>query len=619
MAGQHLDAAAFSQQGYTRTTSGRTTYIPDGLQSSLNPPVTSPHIAQHRRSSDQTAIEPAYREEDFDDKSDLEKDAELVRSNSGSTVATQENTTAPISRPISTHGAPLHPTLSHFSRLSRTVSSISRSRSLDPPNPALAGDIEKQQSRKGGFDDEDPNLVVWDGEDDPENPHNWTRGKKWRVTIVLGIMTFCITFASSVFSTATVVTAEQFGVSTEVMTLGTSLFVLGFAIGPPIWGPMSELFGRKYPLFLGFFIFAIFQIPVAVAQNLQTIMLCRFFGGVFGSAPLGIVGGTLTDFWGALDRGVAMTIFAGATFVGPVAGPIAGGFIVQSSLGWRWTEYLTAIMAFAFGLIGWIFVPETYGPILLSQRAKKIRFRTQNWAIHAKADEQQIDLKNIAEKYLLRPFAMLVREPILILVTLYMSLIYGILYLFFEAYPIAFQEQRGWNSGVGALPFLGITIGVLLGGAIIVFTTKTRFRRKLEKHGHVVPEERLIPMIIGGFLFPAGMFWFAWTSSPNITWVPQVLAGIPIGAGVLMIFLQGLNYIIDCYLMYANSAIAANTFVRSFVGAGFPLFATAMFHTLGVDWAASLLGFLTAALFPVPILFFFYGAKIRKMSRYSPT
>jgi len=486
-----------------------------------------------------------------------------------------------------------------------------------------AVDIEKQSSQQAQKENQeqekDPNLIDWDGPDDPENPQNFSRGYKWFITIVLGFVTFCITFASSVFSTATRATAEHFGVSNEVMVLGTSLFVLGFAVGPPIWGPLSELYGRKYPLFFGFFVFAIFQIPVAVAQNLQTVMLCRFFGGVFGSAPLGIVGGQLTDFWGPLDRGVAITTFAGATFIGPVAGPIVGGFIVQSHLGWRWTEYITAIMGFSFGIIGFLCVPETFAPILLSRRAAKIRFATKNWAIHAKIDEQQIDFKSIAEKYLLRPFAMLLKEPILDLVTLYMAIIYGCLYLFFEAYPIAFQEQRGWNSGVGALPFISITIGVVLGGSIIIYTTKTRFTRKFEKHGHVVPEERLIPMIIGGFLFPAGMFWFAWTSSPNITWVPQVIAGIPIGAGVLMIFLQGLNYIIDVYLMYANSAIAANTLIRSTFGAGFPLFATAMYHTLGVNWATSLLGFITAALFPVPILFYFYGARIRKMSKYSPT
>lgn len=447
---------------------------------------------------------------------------------------------------------------------------------------------------------------------------NWPKAKKWRVTLIMGSMTWVITFASSVFSTATVVTAEQYGVSIEVMILGVSLFVLGFAFGPVLWGPLSEVYGRKYPLFFGYFVMAIFQIAVAVAQNLHTIMICRFFGGFFGSAPLAIVGGAFVDFWEAVDRGVAVTIFAGATFIGPIAGPIVGGFIVDSSLGWRWTEYITAIMAFFFGFLAILFVPETYHPVLLQRRAKKLRYETNNWAIHSKHDEQHINIKAIASKVLVKPFVMMAKEPILVLVTIYMALVYGILYLFFEAFPIAFQQKRHWNEGVGALPFISIGIGVLLGGLYIIYTTKTRFKRKMEHHGRVIPEERLPPMIVGGFVFPAGLFWFAWTSSPNITWVPQVLSGIPIGAGILLIFLQGFNYIIDVYLMHAASAIAANTFVRSAVGAGFPLFATYMFDNLGVDWATSLLGFVCAALCPVPILFYIYGAKIRSLSKFAP-
>ncbi len=221
-------------------------------------------------------------------------------------------------------------------------------------------------------------------------------------------------------------------------------------------------------------------------------MICRFLGGVFGCAPLAIVGGALADFWGPVERGLAICLFSGATFIGPVAGPIVGGIITKSYLGWRWTAWITLIMAALFGVLGLIFCPESYAPVLLQRRAAKIRYETKNWAIHAKADERQIDLREIFEKYLLRPFIMLAQEPILILITLYMAFIYGILLLFFEAYPISFQESRGWNAGVGALPFLSITIGVVLGGSMIVYTTNTRFKRKMEQNGgHVVPEERL--------------------------------------------------------------------------------------------------------------------------------
>ena len=390
-------------------------------------------------------------------------------------------------------------------------------------------------------------------------------------------------------------------------------------MGPIIWGPLSELYGRKIPLFFGFIVFAIFQIPVAVAQNIQTIMLARFFVGVFGSAPLAIIGGTIADFWGPVERGFALGLFAGATFIGPVAGPIVGGFITQSYLGWRWTAWITLIMASFFGVLACLICSESYAPVLLQRKAAKIRFETKNWAIHAPADENKVTMKEIVNKYLFRPFLMMALEPILVLITIYMAIIYGILYLFFEAYPIAFQEVRGWNDGVGALPFLGITIGVIVGVAIILYTSNTRFKQTMEANGgKPVPEERLVPMIIGAFLLPIGLFWFAWTSDPHISWVPQVIAGIPTGAGVLLIFLQGLSYIIDVYLMHANSAIAANTLVRSLAGGGFPLFATAMYHNLGVAWATSLLGFLTVAFLPVPILFYVYGKKLRGLSRYSP-
>ncbi|KAF2723957.1 MFS general substrate transporter [Polychaeton citri CBS 116435] len=489
--------------------------------------------------------------------------------------------------------------------------------SSSQPDVEKRGYAQLEHSNPG--QGKDINLVDWDGSDDPDNPMNWPTSRKWAITLSLGMMTFSVTFASSVFSAATVPTAIQFGVSQEVMVLATSLFVLGFAWGPICWGPLSELYGRKVPLFGGYFCFFIFAIPVAVAENLQTIMVCRFFGGLFASAPLAIIGGTLADFFDPIDRGVAIAVFSSATFIGPAMGPVMGGFITMSHLGWRWTQWIELIMAVLFWTIGLFIYPESYAPVILQRRAKKLRYQTRNWAIHAAADEKEVDLREITEKYLLRPFIMLFLEPILVLITVYMALIYGILYLFFEVYPISFQEERGWNMGVGALPFISILVGVLCGALFISIMTRTRFQRKTKQAGTIIPEERLIPMIVGGALLPAGLFWFAWTSSPHITPWPQIIAGAPIGMGIMMIFMQGLNYIIDVYKTNANSGIAANTFARSWVGAGFPLFATGMYHNLGIPWATSLLGFLTAALFPVPIIFYIYGARIRKLSRYSPS
>ncbi|KAJ5654897.1 MFS multidrug transporter [Penicillium lividum] len=463
--------------------------------------------------------------------------------------------------------------------------------------------------------DEDPNVIEFDGPYDKGNPMNWNRSYKWLLTLTLGLVVFVVTFSSSVFSSVIQSTALEFNVSTEVTTLGTSLFVLGYCFGPIAFGPLSEVYGRRIPLFLGLFVMSTFEIGVAVAQNLYTILLCRFFAGFFGSAPLAVVGGTLADFWNQVDRGVALCFFAGATFVGPVAGPIVGEFVAKSYLGWRWTQYIIVITGFSFFVIGLLIMPETYAPVILQKRAKAIRFDTRNWAVRAKADERQINMRSIVEVYCKRPFAMLFSEPILLLVTLYMALIYGILYLFFTAYPISFEEKRGWATGVGALPFIAITVGVVMGSSIIVYLTKTRLAVNFKKNGKILPEERLPAMIIGGVMLPIGLFWWAWTSDPSINPWPQIIAGVPTGAGILMIFLQGMSYIIDVYESNANSALAANTFVRSWLGAGFPLFASAMYHNLGVNWATTLLAFLTLAMIPVPVLFYYYGSRIRQMSK----
>nr|POE65929.1 putative transporter c36.03c [Quercus suber] len=459
------------------------------------------------------------------------------------------------------------------------------------------------------------------------------------------------------FSTGTQASAREFGVSPEVMVLGTSLIVLGMAFGPIIFGPLSELYGRKRPLFIGFVVFTICQIPVAVAPNVATIFIFRFLQGVFGAAPLTIVGGALVDLWAPVDRGVAVSVFSCFTFAGPTFGPLLGGFVCDNpKYGWRWTAWITLIMSLLFGAIAWLAYPESFGPVLLQARARKLRFQTKNWAIHAPADEVEIDMAVILKKYLAKPFAMLVLEPILLLITIYISFIYGILCmsilatmsqprrlansisdLFFETYPISFYGERGWSLGKSGLPFIAIIFGVILGGFVNVAFIKTRYTRILREKGRVPPEERLLPMMVGSVALPVGLFLFAWTSDPSFNPALQILAGVPAGMGIVLIFLQGFNYIIDVYMMFANSAIAANTFVRSAVGAAFPMLgepeslllaniflcadwsaATFMYGDLGVKWATTLLGFIAVALMPVPVLFFIYGPRIRKMSRFAP-
>ena len=271
---------------------------------------------------------------------------------------------------------------------------------------------------------------------------------------------------------------------------------------------MSELWGRKVPLFAGFIIFAIFQIPVAVAQNIETIMVCRFLQGFFGSSPPAVVGGALADFWDARERGFAMPSFAGALFAGPIMGPVIGIYLSESYLGWRWTQWITLIMCGLFGVIAFINVPETYAPVLLSRKATRLRRETGDWRLHSKHDEKEVSFRQIAFVYGLRPAKMVVQEPILLFITLYLSFVYGLVYLFFESYPISFAGYRGWSPGVASLPFISILMGVFAGCALLAFTTRTWLAPDPKKGRP--QEQRLITMIIAALVMPIGLFWFAW-------------------------------------------------------------------------------------------------------------
>ncbi|KAL8859538.1 MAG: hypothetical protein Q9178_003937 [Gyalolechia marmorata] len=520
-------------------------------------------------------------------------------------------------RDLERHPTELSRIETHRSQHSATVGRSLRSRESKKPLPNFGGGKEYPPA----LPEREEYVVEFDGPDDPLHPQNWPLKKKVAIAVILGYTTLVAAFGSSIFSAATQVVAVRFSVSTEVGVLGLSLYVLGFATGPILWAPLSELRGRKLPLVIGMFGFSIFSVATATAKDLQTVLLTRFFGGVFGSCPLAVVAAVFSDMFDNKTRGLAITVFSMTVFCGPLLAPFIGSFIIMNpTLGWRWTEYLLAIMGFLAFALDLVFLEETYPPVVLEQKAAMLRRRTRNWGIHAKQEEIEVDFRELVTKNFSRPLRLLFTEPIVLLLSIYMAFIYGLLYLFLTAYPVVFQQIHGFNPGVGGLPFFGMIIGQLCAGVYIALT-QPAYNRKLEANGGVpIPEWRLFPVILGGASFTAGLFWLSWSGYQASThWIVPALSGILTGFGLLAIFLQSLNYLVDAYLMFAASAIAANTFLRSICGAVFPLFASYMFQGLGVQWAGSLLGFVALILVPIPVIFWKYGARIRARSAFAPT
>ncbi|KAK3651551.1 hypothetical protein LTR56_005693 [Elasticomyces elasticus] len=236
-----------------------------------------------------------------------------------------------------------------------------------------------------------------------------------------------------------------------------------------------------------------------------------------------------------------------------------------------------------FFIIGLYIVPETLAPVLLQRKAARLRQETKNWALHSKLDEEPVKFGLLMRKYGLRPIQMITHEPILIVMTIYISLVYGILYLIFFAFPISYEYDRHWDFGISSLPFIGIFLGCIIACCIMSWETLHVFMPKMNKAKTVIPEERLPPMMAGSIILVIGLFWFAWTSFPSINPWPQIISGVFIGCGIIMVFMPAVIYLVDVYLFEANSALAANAFVRSIVAAAFPLFSTYMYESLGVQ------------------------------------
>ncbi|KAL6922701.1 hypothetical protein FSST1_006727 [Fusarium sambucinum] len=459
-------------------------------------------------------------------------------------------------------------------------------------------------------------LVTFDGPDDPYNPINWTFRKKFITTISYGLTTCWITLASAIFASAIEPVSAEFNVNTETSAAATSLLVFGFGLGPLVSAPLSELYGRKWTILIPYFIAAVFSFGTATAKDITTILVTRFFSGLFGSAPVTITGGVMSDIWAPHQLGNAIVAYGVTIVGGPTLGPIIGAALCSSSLGWRSTEYLIGIVMMAQLAINLLVIDESYAPTLLVRKAHKMRIETRDWALHAKHEESGMSFKDLYLKYFIRPFQLMV-NPICFLMSTYASFVYGILYANLESFSIEYQEVRQWGPVVGSLPFIALLIGILCAAAINIYNNKYYAKKLVENGYRAVPEARLPPMMLGGIVFTSGQFLFAWTSSQHMTYWPSIIGIALTGLGFTTIFQAALGYLIDTFTCYSASAVAANTFMRSMFSGAFPLFIIPMYHNLGVNWGTTVFGCIAAVLIPVPFLFFVWGRKIRAKGEWS--
>ncbi|CAL1706392.1 unnamed protein product [Somion occarium] len=457
--------------------------------------------------------------------------------------------------------------------------------------------------------------------DELANPHNWSRAKRWYMTSVAGLLVLNATFASSAPSGMIVQLEEHFGFGREVGTLLIALFVAGYCVGPLLWGPLSEQYGRRPIFLITFFVYTCFQVGCALSPNTAAILIFRFLGGVFAAAPLTNSGALISDLWDPDTRGKALGVFTLGPFAGPSVSPLISGFMAVAGVSWRWIFWLLAFFAGACLVIVFFTLPETYTPILLVRKAEKLRKDTGDSRYWAPLERQHVGFVRRAKDVVYRPFKILFTEPMLLAISLYMSFVYGCLYLLFEAYPVVFTDGHHFNPGISGLMFLPILVGGVSGVICYLLIWNPRYVKAVEqfKPNPVPPEYRLEQCMAAAPLFAISFFWFGWTSYPSVSYWAPMMAGLVMGFSIIWIFLGLFNYIIDAYLFVAASALAGSTVMRSCFGASFPLFATQMYEGLNPRWASTLLGLLSTLMAPIPFVLFKYGHVLRRHSKFAPT
>ncbi|TFK54036.1 MFS transporter [Heliocybe sulcata] len=498
------------------------------------------------------------------------------------------------------------------------------SRVEEAPDPRT----DTQPTRSTPVDAEkgwDPNLVSWYGRDDPEDPRNWSSAKKAFVTSQLCLLTFSIYIGSSIYTAGIVGVTMEFGVSQVAATLGLTLFVLGYGVGPMFLSPLSEIpaLGRMWIYIITLAIFVVIQVPTALCNSLGALLPLRFVAGFIGSPCLATGGASIADMYNPQKRAYAIGIWGISAVCGPVLGPLLGGFAAEAE-SWRWTIWILLWLSGGALAILIFTLPETSAANILVKRARRLRKLTGNDKLRTEGEIEQAHMTahEIAMMTLVRPFVLTLKEPIVFLLNLYIALVYGLLYLWFEAFPIVFIENHGFNEGEEGLAFMGIFIGSLLSYAIFCLYCYFYLEKQFEQDGmYIIPEKRLPPAFLGGIALPICIFWFGWTASSSIPWIVPIIGSAFFGIGAFLLFQAVLNYLGDAYPRYAASVLAGNDLFRSCFGAGFPLFASAMFRNLGgpggVAWGSTLVGLLAVVMIPIPWVLWKYGARIRQLSKYA--
>ncbi|KAI9155457.1 Polyamine transporter 4 [Paramyrothecium foliicola] len=482
------------------------------------------------------------------------------------------------------------------------------------PESASMSDIAPAQpaANDSAVAEEKPQYdVETNWKDNPENPLNWPAWKKALQIVMLSSTALLATIGTSIVSPARNQLMDEFNVGSTGAILPLTLYVIALGLGPVVGGPLSETLGRQPVYQWGTLIGGLFTLGAALTHSIHAFCFLRFMAGFCWGPPLAVASGTIVETFLPVSRGPVSSVFILMPFLGSGAGPIIGAFAV-SQRGWRWTQWALLIMtAVTLGLT--LVTGETFNPILKRRLAKK------NGQSVPPMPPLASRARHFASIAVVRPIRMLLFEPIVTFICLFVSVEFGVLFSFFAAVPYTFGRVYHFSIEQSGLVFVSVVVGCLLSLVTILACEVLLYRKQVPRYppNCVPPEHRLYPAIISSFGFPLGLFWFGWTARADISWASPAVAIVPFSWANLCVFVSTMQYLSDTYHgSVVASSSSANSFSRYCFAGIFPLFIVQMYNRLTIAWASSFFGFLSIALCPIPWVLFKYGPRLRAKSQY---
>ncbi|GAW16648.1 hypothetical protein ANO14919_060840 [Xylariales sp. No.14919] len=452
-------------------------------------------------------------------------------------------------------------------------------------------------------------LVTWDGPDDLENPTNWSPRKIWCHVTLVSLLTFMVPLGATMFAPAIQNVMQDLDSTNETLaSLTVSVYILGWALGPLLLAPLSEVQGRLPVYTASNVLYVSFTVGCAVAPRVEVLVVFRFLAGAVGSTPLTIGGGTISDIVPVQRRGLAMSLFMFGPILGPSVGPLAGGYLTDT-LGWRWIFWTIAIAYGCLTVTQILFMSETYAAAILERKARYLRKATGSPALRS-ALASGLSTRHVLARAITRPAKITAKSPVNALLSVASAYVNGVVFLLLTTAPVMFQAEYGFSPrGVG-LAFVGYGAGNLVGLAAFTLTSD-RYVRARAARGALRPEDRLLPGVVATPLLAAGLLWYGWSAAAHAHWGLAVAGSAVIGAANVLFFSAVVGYLIDAFGAYAASAIAANVVLRSIGGSLLPLVGRRLYAALGWGWGSSVLALLAMVCAPVLAYVFVRGEAIR--------